>query len=205
MPSSAEEEPWRGRRRRHGRRSRAPMPARGRRGRRRSRTSACRRGRRGRAGAGSAGARWARPRPPGSSPSATCRGRGPTRCWRSRSATGEPSVRPWRTPPTRVTASCSKRIRGPRPNPRRRRASSADDVVDGDGEPGGQALDDDDEGTTVRLAGGEEPKHGQRVYGTTRDQPESLPGATAGQRASARQRPSRTHASRPTVRRPVAR
>ncbi len=30
-------------------------------------------------------------------------------------ATGEPSVRPWRTPPIRVTSSCSKRIRGPRP------------------------------------------------------------------------------------------
>jgi len=30
-------------------------------------------------------------------------------------ATGEPSVRPWRTPPRSVTASCSKRMRGPRP------------------------------------------------------------------------------------------
>ena len=30
-------------------------------------------------------------------------------------ATGEPMVRPWRTPPTSVSSSCSKRIRGPRP------------------------------------------------------------------------------------------
>ena len=30
-------------------------------------------------------------------------------------ATGEPSVRPWRTPPMIVSSSCSKRIRGPRP------------------------------------------------------------------------------------------
>ena len=30
-------------------------------------------------------------------------------------ATGDPSVRPWRTPPMIVTSSCSKRIRGPRP------------------------------------------------------------------------------------------
>ena len=32
-----------------------------------------------------------------------------------RMASGEPSVRPWRTPPSRVTSSCSKRMRGPRP------------------------------------------------------------------------------------------
>ena len=30
-------------------------------------------------------------------------------------ATGEPRVRPWRTPPSRVTSSASNRIRGPRP------------------------------------------------------------------------------------------
>ena len=30
-------------------------------------------------------------------------------------ATGDPSVRPWRMPPMRVSSSCSKRIRGPRP------------------------------------------------------------------------------------------
>ena len=39
-------------------------------------------------------------------------------------ATGEPSVRPWRTPPISVSSSTSKRWRGPRPKPRRRRASS---------------------------------------------------------------------------------
>ena len=30
-------------------------------------------------------------------------------------ATGEPSVRPWRTPPISVSSSCSNRWRGPRP------------------------------------------------------------------------------------------
>src|SRR5206468_13059848 len=32
---------------------------------------------------------------------------------------------PWRTPPRMVTSSRSNRIRGPRPKPRRRRASSS--------------------------------------------------------------------------------
>ena len=39
-------------------------------------------------------------------------------------ATGDPSVRPWRTPPRNSSSSSSRRMRGPRPNPRRRRASS---------------------------------------------------------------------------------
>ena len=38
-------------------------------------------------------------------------------------AIGDPRVRPWRMPPTRLTSSTSKRIRGPRPKPSRRRAS----------------------------------------------------------------------------------
>jgi hypothetical protein len=40
-------------------------------------------------------------------------------------ASGEPRLEPWRTPPRKVTASCSKAIRAPRPNPRRRRANAA--------------------------------------------------------------------------------
>ena len=39
-------------------------------------------------------------------------------------ATGDPRVRPWRMPASRITSSASNRIRGPRPNPSRRRASS---------------------------------------------------------------------------------
>ncbi len=39
--------------------------------------------------------------------------------------TGEPSVSPWRMPPRISTSSRSKRIRGPRPKPSRRRASSS--------------------------------------------------------------------------------
>src|SRR5262245_7077413 len=41
------------------------------------------------------------------------------------SETGEPRVRPCRTPPVNSRSSRSNRMRGPRPNPRRRRASSA--------------------------------------------------------------------------------
>jgi len=41
-------------------------------------------------------------------------------------ATGEPSVRPWRMPPINSISSCSNFCRGPLPNPRRRRANSAD-------------------------------------------------------------------------------
>ena len=40
-------------------------------------------------------------------------------------ATGEPSVRPWRTPPSNVELVLLELWRGPRPYPRRRRASSA--------------------------------------------------------------------------------
>ena len=57
-------------------------------------------------------------------------------------STGPPSVRPWRTPPTRLSSSRSNRWRGPRPKPRRRRAQLGGDVLDGDLQPGGQPLDD---------------------------------------------------------------
>ena len=95
-----------------------PRPARARRGRRRTRTSACRPGRRGRAGAGSGP--WRAGPGPGDISSSHL---GHSVLAISM-ATGEPRVRPWRMPPTRVTSSASKRIRGPRPNPSRRRASS---------------------------------------------------------------------------------
>lgn len=39
--------------------------------------------------------------------------------------TGDPKVRPCRTPPRSSTSSCSNRIRGPRPYPSRRRANSS--------------------------------------------------------------------------------
>ena len=38
--------------------------------------------------------------------------------------TGDPRVRPWRMPPSNSISSCSKRCRGPRPKPSRRRANS---------------------------------------------------------------------------------
>jgi hypothetical protein len=82
-------------------------------------------------------------------------------------ATGEPSVRPWRTPPTSVSSSCSKRCAAPA----RSRGGGGParlDLLDGDLEPGGQALDDDDEGLAVRLAGGEEAQHPGEATGGAR-------------------------------------
>ena len=74
-------------------------------------------------------------------------------------ATGEPSVRPWRTPPRNVdlvlleaharTAAVAEPAAG----------QLGLDVVDGDGQAGGQALDDHDEGRAVGLAGGQEAQH----------------------------------------------
>ena len=61
-------------------------------------------------------------------------------------ATGEPSVRPWRMPPTRVISSASKRIRGPTPVAEPAPGQLVGDVGGLDRQPGGQALDDDDEG-----------------------------------------------------------
>ena len=114
--------PWPGIRPPPGPPSRGPTPVRGRRGRRRSRTSACRPDRRGRGGA------W-------SGPWSATRGAGDISSSHLghsvlaiSMATGEPRVRPWRMPPTRVTSSASKRMRGPRPKPRRRRASSPGDL-----------------------------------------------------------------------------
>ncbi len=75
-------------------------------------------------------------------------------------ATGEPSVRPWRTPPRIVTSSRSKRWRGPRPYPRRR-GQLALEVLDGDAQPRGQPFDDDAEGLAVGLAAVEEAQHGR--------------------------------------------
>src|SRR5918998_4026447 len=44
----------------------------------------------------------------------------------------------------------------------------AADVVDDHRQPGRQALDDDDEGASVGLAGGEVPEHALTIPGTTR-------------------------------------
>ena len=83
-------------------------------------------------------------------------------------ATGEPRVRPWRTPPIRVSSSCSKRIRGPRPIAEPAAGQFDADLLDGDGQAGGQALDDDDQGLAVGLAGGEEAQHGPMLPGGCR-------------------------------------
>ena len=74
-------------------------------------------------------------------------------------ATGEPSVRPWRTPPRNSTSSLLEA--------HARAAAVAEpaarqlgrDVVDEDRETGGQALDGDHQGRAVRLARGQEAQH----------------------------------------------
>ena len=79
-------------------------------------------------------------------------------------ATGEPSVRPWRTPPTSVSSSTSKRWRGPAAVAEAAAGQLGLDVLDGDGQAGGQALDDDHERLAVRLAGGEVAQHRRTGY-----------------------------------------
>ena len=74
-------------------------------------------------------------------------------------ATGEPSVRPCRTPPTSVSSSSSNRWRGPRPYPSRRRAISAWISSTVISSPAGRPSIDDHERLPVRLAGGEETEH----------------------------------------------
>ena len=102
-------------------------------------------------------------------------------------ATGEPSVRPWRTPPTRVTSSCSKRMRGPAAVAEAAPGQLGLDVLDGHRQAGGQALDDDHEGRAVRLAGGEEAEHLANLPGD-RIPPDRLVGAPrSGMRSWARQ------------------
>ena len=98
-------------------------------------------------------------------------------------ATGEPKVRPWRTPPSSVSSSTSKRWRGPRPYPRRRRASSRLDVLDRHLQAGREPFDDHDQPLAVGLTGGEEAQH--------RGQPTRSAAGELGQgqrRASARGR-----------------
>ena len=73
--------------------------------------------------------------------------------------TGDPIVRPWSTPEISVTSSCSKRIRGSPPVAEAPPGQLGLDVLDGEGQPGGQALDDDEQGLAVALAGGQEAQH----------------------------------------------
>ena len=78
-------------------------------------------------------------------------------------ATGDPSVRPWRTPATRVTSSASKRMRGARDRTSQAPAGQLSPaisgaVVDRLG-PAGKPFDDDDERPAMGLAGGEEAEH----------------------------------------------
>ena len=78
-------------------------------------------------------------------------------------ATGEPSVRPCRMPPSRLTSSASKRIRGPRPKPSRRRAELALDVLGRHRQAGRQPFHDDDQGAAVGLPGGQEAQHPRQI------------------------------------------
>ena len=121
-------------------------------------------------------------------------------------ATGDPSVRPWRTPPISVSSSSSKRWRGPAPVAEAPPGQLALDVLDGDGQPRRQSLDDHHERLAVGLARREVPQH-RRGTLTVRDhEPEgtgsaphgparcTLRSATSG-RASARRRVSSASAA----------
>ena len=78
-------------------------------------------------------------------------------------ATGEPSVRPWRTPPMQrqlvLLEPLPRAATEPEPAPRHLGL----DLLDRDLQPGRQTLDDDDERLPVGLAGGQEAKHRARL------------------------------------------
>ena len=145
--------PWPARRRRRAPRSPGRWPARARRGRRRTRTSACRRGRRGRGGAGAAAVAVR----PGAGDISSLHF-GHSVLWIS-IATGEPSVRPWRTPAEELDVVPLEAHAGPAPEPEPAAGQLGRDVVDRDRQPGRQALDDHDEGRAVGLPRGQEAQH----------------------------------------------
>ena len=127
----------------------------------------------------------------------------------TRIAIGPPCVRPCRTPPVRVTSSCSKDIRAPRPCPSRRRASwvSMSEVCTST--PGGQTLEDRGELLAVGLTCGQPAQHAGDS--ASRGPPPAAPargaaeGANAdGASARARTAPARSGGPNGT-RRPPAR
>ena len=91
-----------------------------------------------------------------------------------RSATGLPSVRPWRMPPQTIARSDSIFIRPPRPCPSWRRARSRVDVLRSQLQAGGQALEHGHEAGAVGLPGGGEAqgRHGSnRLLSRARREP----------------------------------
>ena len=104
-------------------------------------------------------------------------------------ATGEPSVRPWRTPPISVSSSCSNFWRGPAAVAEPAAGHLGLDVLDRDLQPGRQPLDDDDERLAVRFAGGEEAEHpgeASPLPATERAASSALRGGPHQRRASGR-------------------
>ena len=79
--------------------------------------------------------------------------------------TGEPSVRPWRTPPSSSTSSRSKRMRGPATEPEPAPRELVADLLHRDGQAGGKPLDHHREGGAVGLTGGQVAQHGIRIPG----------------------------------------
>ena len=75
-------------------------------------------------------------------------------------ATGEPSVRPWRTPPRNSSSSVSNRMPRAAPVAEPAARELGRDVVDDDRQAGGQALDGDHQRRSVGLARRQEPQHG---------------------------------------------
>ena len=78
-------------------------------------------------------------------------------------ATGEPSVRPWRTPAEEPDLVLLEPHPGPAAVAEAAAGQLGADVFDRDRQPGGQALDDDDERLAVGLAGGQEAQHPSMV------------------------------------------
>ena len=73
--------------------------------------------------------------------------------------TGEPRVRPWRTPPRSSTSSRSKRMRGTAAEAETAAGELVADLLDGDGQARGQTFDDHREGGAVGLTGGQVAQH----------------------------------------------
>ena len=127
-------------------------------------------GRRGRAGAGSAASRYG----PGPG-DISCSHFGHSVLPISM-ATGDPRVRPCRTPAIRVRRVLLEAHPRPAAESEAAPGQFGLDLVHGDGEAGGQTFEDDDEALPVGFAGGEEAQHGPMLPSGPERRPWTLAG-----------------------------
>ncbi len=80
-------------------------------------------------------------------------------------ATGEPRVRPWRTPADQGQPVLLEAHARTPAEPEAPAGQLGLDLLDRDRQAGGQALDDDDQALAVGLAGGEEAQHARDCTG----------------------------------------